>query len=162
MIILVTGSRWWHDYKMIDSMIDYYWGLAGDRGEDLIIRHGDNPSGADHLAQCIVYKLKNWGLAGIDEDPMPADWGRDCDKQCYHRPRFRRNGERYCPVAGNLRNQAMIDKGGIFRVEAYPLPGGSGTADCVVRAVKAGLVVINNGYPEVTMEDMLHMRKVTP
>lgn len=158
MIVLVTGSRWWHDWKSIDSMIDHYWALAGDKGETLVVRHGDCESGADKLAKCVVYRMQQMGLQGIEEDPMPADWGRDCDSQCYHQPRFRRNGDRYCPVAGNLRNQAMIDKGGIFDVHAYPLPGGTGTGDCVRRAVAAGLVVTNYGFPKVTMEDLLKVR----
>lgn len=157
MIILVTGSRDWSDWKAVDAMIDHYYSLASDRGEELIVRHGDNPSGADHIAECIVFKMRNWHLPGISTDPMPADWNRDCTGSCFHRPRTR-NGKRYCPVAGNLRNQAMIDKGGIFEVHAYPLPGGTGTADCVRRAVKAGLVVENHGYPKVTMEDMLRER----
>jgi hypothetical protein len=159
MIILVTGSRWWHEWKQVDSMIDHYWALAGNYGEELIVRHGDCPSGADHIAQCIVYKMQQLGIQGISEDPMPAKWQH---RGCRH-PKGRRNdGQWYCRAAGPLRNQAMIDKGDIFEVHAYPLPGGTGTADCVARAVKAGLVVTNHGHPKVTMEDMLSVKTVLP
>jgi hypothetical protein len=38
----------------------------------------------------------------------------------------------------------MIDKGGIDEVHAFPLPGGSGTQDCMRRARKAGLHVVTH------------------
>lgn len=140
---------------MIHHDLDRAYETALSRGEVLFVRHGNNKSGADRLASCWVYKQHSIGNYDVIEDPIDADWERDCNQQCNHAPRYRRNGDRYCPVAGNLRNQAMIDKGGIDEVHAYPLPGGTGTGDCVRRAVRAGLVVTNHGYPRVTMEDML-------
>lgn len=56
----------------------------------------------------------------VPVEPMPADWSQ---------------GRR----AGILRNQAMIDRGGVVAVVAFP--GGSGTADMTRRARRAEIPV---------------------
>lgn len=152
MIILITGSREWRDRNAIDATINHFWCLAGDRGEELIVRHGDCWVGADRIARDIVEEMQSLGLEHIEQDRMPAVWQHE---NCTH-PKGTRNGQWYCKIAGHLRNQAMIDKGGIYDVHAYPTPGAKGTADCVRRAWRAGLSVTNHGFPAVRMEDMLH------
>ena len=158
MIILITGARNWLDRSMIEDTINRYWCLAGDRGEELVVRHGDCPKGADRIVRQVVQDMQHFGLHGISQDPMPAQWQHE---GCTHK-QGRRNGRWYCLAAGPLRNQAMIDKGDIFDVHAYPLPGRyeghpgrSGTGDCVRRAIDACLTVTNYGHPAVTIEDML-------
>lgn len=84
-VILVTGSRTWHDrntlYQALDDMLDT-WGW-------FVLRHGAAPKGADHHAH-------DWAvLRQVDEDSMPAVW--------------RVNGV-YIPAAGFERNEAMVDK----------------------------------------------------
>jgi hypothetical protein len=159
MIILVTGARGWKDRDKIESMINHYWCLAGDRGEELVVRHGDCPTGADRIARNVVEDMQRLRLGHIYQDAMPAEWQH---WDCKHRKGQRRDGQWYCLEAGPIRNQAMIDKGDIFDVHAYPLPGRhpghpgrSGTGDCVRRALAAALTVTNYGHPAVTIEDML-------
>lgn len=146
-IILVTGSRDWVDVREVRTTINEaydrsnLWNPNGKRF--LVVRHGDCPTGADHLASLIVYSFHQQGIWQVIEDPMPADWNRACTSECHHKPRYR-NGRPYCPVAGNIRNQAMIDKGGIDEVHAFPLPSGTGTQDCIKRAKAAGLHVVEH------------------
>ena len=77
------------------------------------IVHGD-ARGADRLADRIAAEMF------IVTEPHPADWTR------------------YGKAAGPIRNQEMLDSG-INLVIAFP--GGSGTADMVRRARKAGVEI---------------------
>lgn len=76
--------------------------------------HGD-ANGADKLC------AELWEGWGNVVEPHPANW------------------KQYGKAAGAMRNQEMIDSG-VDLVLA--LPGGTGTADCVARAKKAGVKVI--------------------
>lgn len=72
-----------------------------------------------------------------------ANWGRPCTEYCYHKPRWK-NGRRYCPVAGNLRNQEMVDYMSETltdedRCLGFPWGKSTGTRDCMKRAKKAGI-----------------------
>lgn len=142
MIMLITGSRDWVDVREIRECIRDAYERSGPPGHRyLVVRHGACPTGADRIASLIVYAYHQQGIYTVMEDPMPADWNRKCDSQCVHYPRHRPDGTEYCPIAGLLRNQAMIDKGGIAEVHAFPLKGGKGTQDCMRRAQAAGLPV---------------------
>lgn len=127
--VLVTGSRFWVWSAEV-------WQALNEQAEehgDLIVVHGDAP-GADHLAHL-------WcGFSGAHEERHPANWERGCDRHCYHRPRSR-NGKPYCPMAGHLRNQEMVDLGADVCL-AFPLSDSRGTRDCMKRATAAGIPVI--------------------
>lgn len=53
--------------------------------------------------------------------------------------KYRRDGHAYDALAGHVRNQLMIDEGKPDLVVAFP--GGTGTADMISRAEKAGIEV---------------------
>jgi predicted polyphosphate/ATP-dependent NAD kinase len=80
--------------------------------QDPVIVHGDCP-GADRLADREARDL------GLTVEPHPADWSQG-------------------PKAGPIRNQKMIDAGADLVIA---FAGGTGTADCVRRARKAGIPV---------------------
>lgn len=114
--ILVTGSRDWADpsgiYDAIINLKEWHpfaW-------EDIIIVHGDCPTGADAQAQAFAE------ANGIKTERHPADW------------------KAYGRAAGPYRNQKMVDLGADI-VLAFKNPGSKGTQDCIDRAKKAGLNV---------------------
>lgn len=76
--------------------------------------HGD-ATGADRLAK--IWCLLN----NVPQEPYPALWGK------------------HGRAAGPIRNQQMLECGHPDLVVAFP--GGSGTADMVARARKAGIPV---------------------
>lgn len=132
--VIVTGSRKWADDNLVYADLEYQLTYAQSIGAVLVVRHGKNPRGADAAAAAWA----KWARPrGVVEDPVPADWGRDCTALCTHRPRTRADGSTYCPAAGNLRNQNMVDKGADICL-AYPLDG-TGTQDCMKRAAAAGI-----------------------
>ncbi len=93
-------------------------------------------TGADTLASAFAIS-RDWKL-----DPFPADWpncGALCPMDGGRHRRKRRDGSRYCPIAGHLRNQAMVDSG-LDVLVAFP--GGTGTADMTRRARKAGVRIV--------------------
>jgi hypothetical protein len=138
--VLVTGSRDW------DNPLAVYKALAAERlsatanGLILVVVHGQCPTGADLSAHNWCESQRTGGVTNVDEEPYPADWERDCDENCYHKPRTK-NGKPYCPVAGHLRNQKMVDRGADVCL-AFPLPDSRGTVDCMKRARKAGIPVL--------------------
>jgi hypothetical protein len=81
---------------------------------------------------------------------FPADWHGPCTDMCPPKPhRKRRPGDSrdYCPVAGNRRNQHMVDEAvrvaTLDEITALAMrkPGAAntGTRDCVLRQRKAGI-----------------------
>lgn len=95
-------------------------------GDDDVVIHGDCPKGADFLAD---YHAT---CRGLTIESYPADW-------------------RVGTYAGHMRNQQMIDTGIDF---AYFFWDGMspGTADCLKRAIKAGIphkVIAANGCKEL-------------
>jgi hypothetical protein len=110
--VLVTGSREFTDYDMLAEV------LAAELAEhpDMIVVHGDCPSGLDALA-------KRWCVEnGVAQEPHPADW--------------RRLGK----SAGFRRNTFMAGLGA-RRCHAFPLPGSRGTLHCMKVAKRAGIPV---------------------
>lgn len=134
--VIVTGSRKWAHPHLIESDLENQLTYAHSIGAVLVVVHGKNPKGADAIAA--AWCSRNL-LRGAVEEPVPADWDRDCDAHCRHAPRTR-NGEPYCPVAGVLRNQVMVDRGATLCL-AYPSNDGTGTQDCMRRADSAKIPV---------------------
>lgn len=126
--ILVTGSRDWTDSGRVYTELARAAHESG--AERVVVIHGDASSGADLFAD-------TWARA---EDratpaPRPADWAR------YGKP------------AGNIRNTQMAEEEDADICLAFqepcraprckrPRPHDShGTADCVAKAVAAGITV---------------------
>lgn len=135
--VIVTGSRKWADHALIVADLEYQLAYAQSVRAVLVVVHGANPRGADAAASA-------WAKAaahrGVVEEDVPADWERDCDAHCRHKPRTR-DGRNWCPVAGVLRNQILVDRGAALCL-AYPLDG-TGTQDCMRRADKAHIPVFD-------------------
>ena len=109
-VVLVCGGRDFTDAAMVKRVMDE---LAESHGP-FVVRHGV-ARGADTLAGKWAQKR------GFRVDAMPADWDK--------------HGRR----AGYVRNAAMLAKGGVILVVAFP--GGRGTADMCRQAERAGVSV---------------------
>lgn len=125
----VTGGRAFGDLILVQRVF-----MTLNLGSRVTLVHGV-ASGADRLAKSVVEDLfPQWDL-----DPFPADWNRRCDDSCRHGVRRRRDGSVYCPQAGPIRNQEMVDS----RLDLLvAFAGGDGTADMVRRARAAGILVL--------------------
>jgi hypothetical protein len=139
--LLATGSRDYSDWRTAGRVFGEELTQL-PAGTTFIVVHGACPDGG--LDQIADRWARSPTIAGMYPDytivaePHPADWRRDCDEHCRHRPR--KPGGR-CPAAGPLRNQLMVDLGA-DKCVAFPLGDGwSGTRDCMRRAVKAGIAV---------------------
>lgn len=119
--ILITGSREWTDRDTIRAALVKAMHVYGARTEDVTVVHGA-AAGADTIAADIATEF------GCDVEIHPADW-----KQYGHR-------------AGPIRNQRMVNSDADL-VLAFPLGKSNGTRDCVRRARKAGIPVIEHGEP---------------
>jgi len=109
-VLLVCGGRDFDNAERAFAVLN----RTAERVEITAVRHG-GARGADNLAGL-------WASEhGYPEQVYPAEWAT--------------KGK----GAGPIRNQAMIDAGGVVAVVA--LPGGPGTADMVRRARAAGLPV---------------------
>ena len=109
-ILLITGGRDYTDAARLQWALAEAW----RRLQPTALRHGACPTGADAGAHW-------WALErGYAVEPMLADWSQG-------------------RAAGPLRNQAMLERGGVVGLVAFP--GGRGTADMVRRAKAAGVRV---------------------
>ena len=133
--VLVTGSRDWNDRKAVWLAIFSEY-LDANSSDEFVVVHGDCPTGADRLAREWCEKNQN----AVTEERHSANWDRACDESCYHKPRTK-NGRPYCPMAGHLRNQEMVDLGADVCL-AFPLSDSRGTRDCMKRAEAAGIPVV--------------------
>ncbi len=97
---------------------------------------GDCPTGADAFVKT--------AYPGAHE--FKARWNRQCDEKCYHPRRYRRDGDidiPYCPVAGYMRNQEMVDyavrlhTSGLYLAFIKRGAQNRGTRDCIRRCKKA-------------------------
>lgn len=146
MRVLVCGGRDYSDIKKVRAELEFVReysvfcdSLNAERPDYRpTIVHGA-ARGADALAARIAFT----------EFEMPteahiADWRGPCRPEC--KPGHRRPNPAggqimpadYCPAAGVYRNQEMLESG-VDLVLAFP--GGTGTADMVRRARKAGIDV---------------------
>lgn len=131
--ILITGSRDWTDRDIVFRALDA--SVAGI-AFPTIVQGG--ATGADGIAA--EYAVKHDRCVNEEH---PAMWDKPCGTGCYHRPRLK-NGKPYCPVAGIWRNQQMVNLGADVCL-AFPLGESRGTRDCMRRAERAGIRVINFG-----------------
>lgn len=122
----VTGGRDFDDWNLVARVLDSL--------PDSVLVHGA-ASGTDEM--CARWWTRM--LQRVDE-PHPADWRRTCDSRCAHRPRTDDEGITYCPAAGPLRNQEMVDSGLDLLIV---FPGGRGTADMVRRARTAEVPTVD-------------------
>jgi YspA, cpYpsA-related SLOG family len=127
MRILVTGSRYWTDGAAVRGAIAEAMderGILTRSGaitEQVTIVHG-SATGADRHAHQWAMSLR--GL--MVSEPHPANWASAGT------------------AAGPIRNQEMVDLGADVCL-AFPLGESRGTRDCMRRAAKAGIPVINYG-----------------
>jgi hypothetical protein len=113
--VLITGSRDWDLGEFADRVVT---GLLAKHGPGLVIVHGACPTGVDASIDEAAREI------GVEVEPHPADWDR--------------LGKR----AGPVRNQEMVDLGAAKCLAFHPylnLKSNSGTADCVRRALGAGI-----------------------
>lgn len=136
--VLVTGSRTWDDRQAVDDALLDAWHDAGQTVSPEVhftVVHGDCPTGADAIA-------KQWAIDNrVFHHAVPANWSGPCTPACPDTPhrKTNRHGE-YCPLAGHYRNQLMVDMG-IDLVLAFHRNNSRGTADCIRRAMSAGIPV---------------------
>jgi hypothetical protein len=125
--ILITGSREWPYEWMVGAQIANFIANGLDRIptvdglDDIVVVHGDCPTGVDHFAD--IWAQDHIVPLGGTIERHPANW------------------DRYGRAAGPKRNQEMVDLGANICL-AFPMPGGRGTQDCIRRARKAGIKVI--------------------
>jgi hypothetical protein len=133
MRILVTGSRDWEDQLAVSEAIH---NATGGDIQGLTIVYGHCPTGADHFADMLAWRL------GLHPERHPANWSGPCRSECPpgHRREGRYPGVTYCPKAGHYRNQDMVDLGADI-VLAFQRNRSRGTQDCIDRARAAGLKV---------------------
>lgn len=91
--------------------------LTAFSGSGLVLMHGGAP-GLDTLAR------NAWMELGLPALGIRAEW------------------DRYGSKAGPIRNQVMVDIGDHVLCLAFPAPDSVGTWDCVRRAQKAGIPVL--------------------
>ena len=113
--VLVTGGRGYPHCEAVFERLATCRQEAARNGLNLVVIHGDCPTGADHWAALWCRR------EGIEERRFPAQW------------------DLHGRSAGPTRNQRMLDEGRPDLVLAFP--GGRGTADMVRRADTAGVLV---------------------
>jgi hypothetical protein len=118
--ILITGSRCWADRKVMERAIWEHTQELNPR--DVVIIHG-GAVGADRMAEEIA---KEWGFLPVTVPALWAEEGRS---------------------AGPIRNQKMIDTYKPELCLAFPCDKSKGTWDCMRRAERAGIKVVNYGHP---------------
>lgn len=137
--ILVTGSREFDAAPLLAYRLGLAVGYGLTRGLEVTVMHGGCRTGADKLADAIARAHE-----GITVDPHPVlRWAAPCRAECKpgHR-KTRRDGSDYCPVAGNYRNQEMVDTGPDLVLAFFKRgAANSGTSDCVRRAEAARIPV---------------------
>ncbi|MGC0144305.1 DUF2493 domain-containing protein [Pseudactinotalea sp. Z1732] len=115
MRILVTGSRNWTDTHTLQAALDEALTQADDLAEVVLV-HGDCPTGADRMAARYFDRL------GLATEAHPADWGA------------------HGRAAGPIRNAHMVSLGADL-VLAFPLGASRGTWNCTRLAQRAGIPV---------------------
>lgn len=123
----VTGGRFYGNGQKVFRAFDLLVVT------DPVLVYG-GASGADEYAR-LWAEDKGWATKRFE-----ADWERECDNRCTHGPRRRRrDGSTFCPSAGPIRNQAMVDYG-LDLLVAFP--GNNGTMDMIRRAKAAEVLIL--------------------
>lgn len=144
MIVLLSGSRHAGEahWPTIEARL---LTVVGDPLGEHTLREGE-AKGVDRIGARLA---ESWGWT---VERFPAAWGRCAPNVpeelggCPPRPHLRlRRGGTYCPNAGPLRNQRMVDRQPRADVAAcFPAVGcrgRSGTWDLAARAADAGIPV---------------------
>lgn len=128
MRVLVCGGRNYLDANKVWNTLDW---LHKRHAEITLIIEG-GATGADALAE-------SWALArNINRIKERAKWADLSHADAAIRTRG--DGSKYDAKAGSRRNQRMLEEHNPDLVVAFP--GGSGTADMVSRARRAGVEVL--------------------
>lgn len=117
---LVTGSRTWTDIPALASWLAGLWQIH----PDLLVVHGDCPSGADAIADFWAWRFN------VPVEAHPAGW--------------RQHGRR----AGYLRNAEMVDLGADI-CGAFIVNASQGATMCAELATSAEipLLVVRRSIP---------------
>ncbi len=126
--VLVCGGRDFKKYQFICRQLTL---MAEDWPMECKIISGA-ASGVDEIAIDWAQEMR------LPWQEFSADWTDLSHPDAVIRTR--RDGTKYDALAGHRRNQKMLDEGKPDLVVAFP--GGTGTADMVKRAIKAGVKVI--------------------
>lgn len=123
--ILVTGSRAWRDARpLVWAALDTCLADTPD-DYDIEILHG-GAAGPDRDAQawvdCFIETYDRTRFAGVSARRFDPDY------RMYH-----------ATVAPLIRNQVMVDEQP-YKCLAFHWGASTGTADCIERAVKAGIL----------------------
>lgn len=151
--ILITGSKTWDDYNTIARAIS----IAVDdlisqnpNDTEIVVRHGDCPTGADSMADEFANKLSRLMASPraktkkgytVRVEKYPANWYKSCNEKenCQH-VRYS-SGRKWFACAGFVRNEKMVSMGADICLAFIKnnSPGASGTARL---AEKAGIRVV--------------------
>lgn len=112
MRVLVTGSRDWTDKASIALELDWY--TMGYGADDLVLVHGDCPTGADSIARHHA-AVHGWAV-----ERHPADWAQ------------------YGRRAGFVRNAEMVAAGAHVCL-AFIRNNSKGASMCADLAERAGI-----------------------
>lgn len=127
--ILVTGSRHWKDWAVIEAALAEAVGRYHSVDNQLVLVHGGCPTGADAMADNI---WRSW----IPKMLWP--WLLEPE---VHHPDWNRYGK----AAGPIRNTQMVNLGAAVCL-AFPHSKSMGTRDCMDKAKAAGIpVVVHKG-----------------
>lgn len=128
MRVIVCGGRKYADKTRVEKTLQR---LISTKGDTPKVMTG-GATGADQLAY-------DWCLANkVTVYKYPANWTDLSHPDAVIRTRS--DGTQYDALAGLRRNQQMLDEKPDLVIA---FPGGTGTADMVNRARKAGVAVIN-------------------
>lgn len=143
--MLFTASRSWTDVPSVHSVVELAARYAfHSLARRLLVVDGQCSKGGDQIIGRWVFHARHRGWP-VDREPHPASW-RDCVSP-WCRPGHRRpwpRGGDYCPVAGQWRNQVMVDLGAAWCVALVCQDGGrdsSGAGACVKMASAAAIPV---------------------
>jgi len=113
--VIFSGSRDFRTREPVREILEALIRRLGDPNE-LVVVHGA-ARGLDTIAGEEAARL------GVSTESHPADW------------------DEYGKAAGPMRNSHMVKLGADLLV-AFPLPGGSGTLDCMKKALNSEIPVL--------------------
>ena len=123
--VIVTGGRNYSDKDKVYKTLD-------DLAPTLVIHGG--ATGVDEFAHQWAYER------GVEYKQYRAEW-KNFDKPCL--VKTNKYGKKYNALAGPNRNTKMLEENQDALVVAFP--GGRGTMDCVTKAKKLGMKVMEIG-----------------